>query len=136
MVVEVEQGVAGRPERHLRYVFAKLAASTSVWRPVQLTPKPTAQREAHFPIVANDEHTGRVATLGKEVTARESEVVALLCKHLTNAQIAEALFISERTVESHVAALLRKYQVPDRRSLARLVAAAGGRRLAGGCRCR
>ena len=68
----------------------------------------------------DDEHTGRVATLGKAVTARESEVVALLCQHLTNAQIAEALFISERTVESHVAALLRKYEVPDRRSLARL----------------
>jgi DNA-binding NarL/FixJ family response regulator len=74
----------------------------------------------------DDEHTGRVATLGKAVTARESEVVALLCKHLTNAQIAKALFISERTVESHVAALLRKYEVPDRRA----------RRLAGGCRCR
>jgi DNA-binding CsgD family transcriptional regulator len=73
-----------------------------------------------------------VATLGKAVTARESEVVALLCQHLTNAQIAEALFISERTVESHVAALLRKYEVPDRRSLARIVAAAGGTPARGG----
>src|SRR5215475_1650958 len=80
----------------------------------------------------DDEHTGRVATLGKAVTARESEVVALLCQHLTNAQIAKALFISERTVESHVAALLRKYEVPDRRSLARLVAAAGGTPARGG----
>jgi hypothetical protein len=58
--------------------------------------------------------------------------VALLCKHLTNAQIAEALFISERTVESHVTALLRKFEVPDRRSLARLVAAAGGAPVRGG----
>jgi predicted ATPase/DNA-binding CsgD family transcriptional regulator len=60
-----------------------------------------------------------VTTLGTTVTAREAEVLALLGRQLTNAQIAEELFISVRTVESHVAALLRKYQVPDRRSLAR-----------------
>jgi predicted ATPase/DNA-binding CsgD family transcriptional regulator len=63
-----------------------------------------------------------VATLGTAVTARESEVLALLGQQLTNAQIAQALFISVRTVESHVSALLRKYEVPDRRSLARLAA--------------
>ncbi|HEY7103827.1 MAG TPA: LuxR C-terminal-related transcriptional regulator [Mycobacteriales bacterium] len=67
-----------------------------------------------------------MATLGTTVTARESEVLALLGEQLTNAQIAEALSISVRTVESHVAALLRKHQMPDRRSLARLVAGAGG----------
>ena len=54
-----------------------------------------------------------------EVTAREAEVLALIARHLTNAQIAEALFISRRTVETHVSALLRKLQLPDRRSLAR-----------------
>jgi DNA-binding CsgD family transcriptional regulator len=73
-----------------------------------------------------------MATRGTLVTARESEVLALLGRHLTNAQIAEALFISVRTVESHVAALLHKYQVPDRRSLARLVVVAGGAPTHGG----
>ena len=63
-------------------------------------------------------HTERVGTLGAGVTAREAEVLALVGQHLTNAQIAEALFISVRTVESHVAALLRKLNMPDRRSLA------------------
>jgi predicted ATPase/DNA-binding CsgD family transcriptional regulator len=60
-----------------------------------------------------------VRTPGADVTAREAEVLALLGQHLTNAEIAETLFISVRTVESHVAALLRKLNVPDRRSLAR-----------------
>jgi predicted ATPase/DNA-binding CsgD family transcriptional regulator len=54
-----------------------------------------------------------------EVTAREAEVLALIARHLTNAQIGDALFISTRTVESHVSSLLRKLQLPDRRSLAR-----------------
>ncbi len=65
-----------------------------------------------------------MTTLGTAVTAREAEVLALLGRHLTNAEIAQTLFISVRTVESHVAALLRKHQVPDRRSLARLAATA------------
>ena len=56
---------------------------------------------------------------GPEVTAREAEVLALIARHLTNAQIADALFISTRTVESHISAMLRKLQLPDRRSLAR-----------------
>ncbi|HKE63192.1 MAG TPA: LuxR C-terminal-related transcriptional regulator [Micromonosporaceae bacterium] len=56
---------------------------------------------------------------GAEVTAREAEILALIAVHLTNAQIADALFISVRTVESHVSAMLRKLQLPDRRSLAR-----------------
>src|SRR5215216_4874339 len=56
---------------------------------------------------------------GAEVTAREAEVLELISQHLTNAQIADALFISTRTVETHVSALLRKLDLPDRRSLAR-----------------
>jgi DNA-binding CsgD family transcriptional regulator len=60
------------------------------------------------------------------VTAREAEVLALVGHHLTNAQIAAALVISVRTVESHVAALVRKLNVPDRRSLARRAAADRG----------
>ena len=67
-------------------------------------------------------HTERVRTSGDEVTAREAEVLALVGQHLTNAQIAATLFISVRTAESHVAALLRKLNVPDRRSLARRAA--------------
>ena len=61
-----------------------------------------------------------------DVTAREAEVLALIARHLTNAQIADALFISTRTVETHVSSLLRKLQLPDRRTLARHVEATPG----------
>ncbi|GAA2900871.1 hypothetical protein Acy02nite_85020 [Actinoplanes cyaneus] len=53
-----------------------------------------------------------------DVSAREGEVLTLLGQHLSNAEIAAKLFISVRTVESHVSALLRKLDVPDRRALA------------------
>lgn len=54
-----------------------------------------------------------------EVTTREAEVLTLVVDHLTNREIAERLYISERTVESHVSSLLRKLGVDDRRALAR-----------------
>jgi predicted ATPase/DNA-binding CsgD family transcriptional regulator len=56
------------------------------------------------------------------ISAREAEVLALLGEHLSNAEIAAQLFISVRTVESHVSSLLRKLEVPDRRALSRRAA--------------
>lgn len=56
---------------------------------------------------------------GAGVTQREGEVLSLIAGHLTNAEIAERLFLSVRTVESHVASLMRKLGAADRRGLAR-----------------
>jgi DNA-binding CsgD family transcriptional regulator len=52
------------------------------------------------------------------VSAREAEVLAGIAEHLTNAEIADRLFISVRTVESHASSLLRKLGVRDRHALA------------------
>jgi predicted ATPase/DNA-binding CsgD family transcriptional regulator len=57
------------------------------------------------------------------ISAREAEVLALLGEHLSNAEIAARLFISVRTVESHVSSMLRKLELPDRRALSRRAAA-------------
>ncbi|MFJ9789650.1 ATP-binding protein [Streptomyces globosus] len=53
------------------------------------------------------------------ISSREAEVLDLLGEHLSNAEIAARLFISVRTVESHVSSLLRKLELPDRRALSR-----------------
>ncbi|KAB8188426.1 ATPase [Nonomuraea phyllanthi] len=58
-----------------------------------------------------------MATEG-DISPREAEVLELLGAHFSNAEIAAQLFISVRTVESHVSSLLRKLGVPDRRALA------------------
>ncbi|WP_410633124.1 ATP-binding protein [Amycolatopsis sp. cmx-4-83] len=52
------------------------------------------------------------------ISPREREVLLALADRLTNAEIAERLFVSVRTVESHVSALLRKLDARDRRGLA------------------
>jgi DNA-binding CsgD family transcriptional regulator/tetratricopeptide (TPR) repeat protein len=57
------------------------------------------------------------------LTRREQEVLELVCENLTNAEIAVRLFISERTVDSHVSAVLMKLGVDSRRKVARLVGA-------------
>jgi DNA-binding NarL/FixJ family response regulator len=52
------------------------------------------------------------------LTPREREVAASIAAGRTNREIAEALFISERTVEAHVTNILRKLTVPSRAGIA------------------
>jgi DNA-binding NarL/FixJ family response regulator len=53
------------------------------------------------------------------LTPREEEVVKLIAEAYTNAQIAEILHLSEKTVESHRGNVLRKLGMRDRVELVR-----------------
>jgi DNA-binding NarL/FixJ family response regulator len=48
------------------------------------------------------------------LTARQAEVLQLLARGLPNARIADELFVSYRTVENHVSAILMKLDVASR----------------------
>ncbi|PTI45904.1 response regulator [Staphylococcus succinus] len=49
-----------------------------------------------------------------KLSKRESEVLAEMTKGKTNREIAEALFVSEKTVKTHVSHIFSKLQVSDR----------------------
>lgn len=52
------------------------------------------------------------------LSPREAQVVELVRAGLSNPEISERLFISRRTVESHISSALRKLNVPNRTRLA------------------
>ena len=55
-----------------------------------------------------------------QLTSREWQVLDLLRQKLTTAEIARRLVISQATVRTHVASLVRKLDVPDREAAVRL----------------
>jgi predicted ATPase/DNA-binding CsgD family transcriptional regulator len=63
------------------------------------------------------QHGGRARLEAAEITAREAEILAAVGRRLSNQEIADRMFISKRTVESHISALLRKLAIPDRPGL-------------------
>ena len=61
-----------------------------------------------------DDRPGRRTGDERGLTSRERDVLALLAEGRTDRQIAEALFISPRTVAMHVSSILTKLGVPNR----------------------
>ena len=72
---------------------------------------------------------GRLRAAAKEVfaelTRREMEVLELVGKGLRNKDIAERLFLSEKTVKNHISSIFMKLQVNDRTEAALLAAQHG-----------
>jgi DNA-binding NarL/FixJ family response regulator len=51
---------------------------------------------------------------GRDLTPREAEVLALVARGRSNAEVARALGLSVKTVQNHVSSVLAKLQVRDR----------------------
>ena len=84
--------------------------------------KGTATGEAHIDPEVGGKLLAQVAqnpaqqesTLAAELSERELEVLKLLAQGLTNAEIAERLFLTRGTVRNYVSATLSKLDVDDR----------------------
>ena len=57
----------------------------------------------------------KAADHGARLTARQTEVLSLLAERLSNVEIADQLFLSPRTVEHHVAAVMSKLDASSRK---------------------
>src|SRR5262245_45423026 len=65
-------------------------------------------------------HPGKPAAVGTEsLTEREHQVARLIVDRKTNPEIAAELFLSRKTVETHVRNMLRKLEVDSRVAIAR-----------------
>ncbi|WP_243738391.1 LuxR C-terminal-related transcriptional regulator [Cellulomonas shaoxiangyii] len=83
-------------------------------------------RLAGFVLDAFGAAAGDVATGDDELdrlSAREREVMRLIARGYTYREVAAELFISIKTVETHVSAVLRKLQLSNRNELTRWAAA-------------
>lgn len=107
----------GQPERWMRHVLDGLVEyglteAASACR--------VAMRDAGFAVPrkapGSQRIPGHLQALG--VTAREYDVLELVVDGLQNKQIADRLFLSVRTVETHVTRLLQRTGAPDRGQLA------------------
>ena len=106
--------VLGRVERRRK---ARKESHRVLERALQL-----ATQCGHWPLAAQIEHElPRVAAArsGTELTATEQRVADLISEGATNRDVAAALFISVRTVETHVASIYRKLGVRTRTELTR-----------------
>jgi predicted ATPase/DNA-binding CsgD family transcriptional regulator len=79
--------------------------------------------DAELPIAPAKPKVARAPSPGDGLSRREREVATLVAGGSTNAQVAGSLFISERTVESHLASIFNKLGVDNRMQLARWVIA-------------
>jgi len=71
-------------------------------------------RSRNVPVPRGRSHSTRTHPVG--LTSRQNEVLHLLAEGLTNLEIADRLFLSPRTVENHVAAVISKLNASSRDS--------------------
>jgi DNA-binding NarL/FixJ family response regulator len=75
---------------------------------------PSVTRRVIADLVSRPEPSGRRPPALEELTPREEEVLRLLARGRSNAEIADELVVSHETVKSHVARILMNLGARDR----------------------
>jgi DNA-binding NarL/FixJ family response regulator len=78
-----------------------------------LAPSVTRRLLDRFSQALPSDHTDRARSL-ETLTGRELEILSLVAAGLSNAEIADRLFLGETTVKTHVSSVLRKLGLRDR----------------------
>ncbi|MFZ4893069.1 helix-turn-helix transcriptional regulator [Plantibacter sp. Mn2098] len=111
----------GRPSQAQRAgLHAARLADTG--RPSSFRRLPASERMTVAPMPSRAEAPIRPVVDLDDLTKRELEIAQLVAEGLSNQEIANRLFLSVRTVESHVLQARTKLGAPRRRDLGRLVA--------------
>jgi len=114
-----------------RYVYAALSAGASGFLLKDVTPEhlvagvrlvrsgdallaPAITRRLIERYAVRDQHTATLHRDLSTLTPRELEVLQLLARGLSNAELATRLQLSDATVKTHVARILSKLQLRDR----------------------
>ena len=97
------------PARDLVHAIGIVASGEAL-----LAPKVTRTLIEHFTAASTPAVDLDTTDTLDAITPREREVLSLIADGLTNAEIAQRLFISQGTVKTHVKHLLTKLQARDR----------------------
>jgi len=95
------------------------------WEAGQRVPIDEIVAEALIPAAPAAAERSARGTRSSPLTRREGEVAALIAQGLTNRQIGEALFIAERTADTHVEHILAKLGIGSRTQVAAWVVEQG-----------
>ncbi len=92
-------------DRDMQFIFSDINAAPAP------TPQEFADIDARCKAIAKQKH----------LTARELEVMQMLCKGRTKAYIAESMFVTENTVKGHTKRLYTKLGVHSKKELQQLI---------------
>jgi predicted ATPase/DNA-binding CsgD family transcriptional regulator len=109
--------VAERQEQEQALSLARRSLTTTAFAEAWAAGQALSPEQAAAEALALTEETAVVSRPHApfNLTKRELEVLGLLCQHLTDAEIAARLFLSPRTASNHVASVLGKLGVENRR---------------------
>jgi len=112
--VVYQAGMESAAEGWLREAdaFCRAAGERALQRLVRRTLSSVGAKVPKGPTSAVPPHLARLG-----ITARETEILRLVNAGLSNADISHRLFISTRTVESHVSSMLQKTGLTTREKL-------------------